>query len=78
MIMETRIEEDIVNSDVFIYDCTNLTLGHILRYTLPVLKKIDAILVCKNTLFSILYIIYIWQKLIFIIQSIIESIRYKN
>ncbi|XP_029670269.1 retinol-binding protein pinta-like [Formica exsecta] len=57
MIMETRIEEDIVNSDVFIYDCTNLTLGHILKYTLPVLKKIDTILEAYGTRIKAIHMI---------------------
>jgi len=48
MIVETRIEEDIVNSDVIIWDCANLTLGHIIKYTPVIIKKIDAILVFKK------------------------------
>ncbi|XP_070151922.1 alpha-tocopherol transfer protein-like [Polyergus mexicanus] len=57
MIIETRLEEYIVNSDVFIYNCTNLTLGHILKYTLPVLKKIDTILEAYGTRIKAIYII---------------------
>ncbi|GAB1866003.1 Alpha-tocopherol transfer protein-like [Camponotus japonicus] len=44
MITETRIEEDIVNSDVLIYDCTNMTFSHVLKYTPVAVKKIDTIL----------------------------------
>lgn len=39
MIMETRIEEDIVNSDIIIWDCANLTIGHIMKYIPIMLKK---------------------------------------
>ncbi|XP_050445990.1 alpha-tocopherol transfer protein-like isoform X4 [Cataglyphis hispanica] len=57
MIMDTRIEEDIVNSDVFILDFTNLTLGHILKHTPPILKKIDVILEAYGTRIKALHMI---------------------
>lgn len=44
LIMDTRIEEDIVNSDVMIYDCANLTFNHVLKYTPVAVKKLDLIL----------------------------------
>lgn len=48
MIVETRIEEDTVNSDVIIYDCANVTFGHTLKFSPIILKKIDTILVFKK------------------------------
>jgi len=60
MIIEMRIEEDIVNSDIIIFDCTNLTFGHILKFTPIVIKKVDTILVFKkNDYFLYLFLIYI-------------------
>lgn len=57
--MDTRIEEDIVNSDVMIYDCANLTFNHVLKYTPVAVKKLDLILVFKKKIISYMYILYI-------------------
>lgn len=56
MILEMHIEENIHNSEVIIYDCSNLTFNHIIKFTPSVLKKADTILVCKN--YFTTYIIY--------------------
>ncbi|XP_029171652.1 retinol-binding protein pinta-like [Nylanderia fulva] len=57
MIFETRIEEDIVNCDVIIYDCSNLTVNHIIKYTPTILKKTDLMLESFGTRIKALYMI---------------------
>ncbi|GFG39221.1 hypothetical protein Cfor_00122, partial [Coptotermes formosanus] len=39
MILEIRISEDYCLSDIYILDFNNCTLGHVSKFTLPVLKK---------------------------------------
>ncbi|CAL1676132.1 unnamed protein product [Lasius platythorax] len=57
MIIETRVEEDIVNSDVVIYDCANLTLNHIFKFTPSVLKRMETIVESYGTRFKAIHMI---------------------
>jgi hypothetical protein len=41
MVMEIRISEDYCSSDIHIYDLSFMSVGHISKFTLPLLKKYE-------------------------------------
>jgi hypothetical protein len=41
MILEVRTIEDYNLAEIFILDLDNVTVGHVVKYTLPVLKKLE-------------------------------------
>ncbi|KAJ9584950.1 hypothetical protein L9F63_020699, partial [Diploptera punctata] len=41
MVLEIRCNEDYHMSDILLVDFNNLTIGHVVKYTLPVLKKLE-------------------------------------
>jgi hypothetical protein len=41
MVFEVRSIEDYSLSDIIIVDLSNITMGHVVKYTLPVLKKLE-------------------------------------
>ncbi|XP_025262200.1 alpha-tocopherol transfer protein-like isoform X2 [Camponotus floridanus] len=76
MIMETRIEEDIVNSDVIIYDCTNLTFGHVLKYTPVAVKKLDILLESYGSRMKAIYVINtpsFFDVLLTVVKSVMKA-----
>lgn len=76
MIIDTRIEEDIVNSEVIIYDCTNLTFGHILKYTPVALKKLDIVLESYGSRMKAIHVINtpsFFDTLLTLVKSIMKA-----
>lgn len=45
MLLDLRIDEDLVNSEIFIWDAADVTINHLVKYTPTVLKKYDLCLV---------------------------------
>jgi hypothetical protein len=41
MVMEVRISEDYCRSDIQIYDLSFISVGHISKFTLPLLRKYE-------------------------------------
>ncbi|XP_014480588.1 PREDICTED: alpha-tocopherol transfer protein-like [Dinoponera quadriceps] len=41
MMLDVRLKEDVMNSELVIWDCTNTTFGHILKFSPGLLKKCD-------------------------------------
>jgi len=41
MVMEVRISEDYCRSDIQIYDLSSISVGHVSKFTLPLLKKYE-------------------------------------
>nr|BAI94568.1 CRAL-TRIO domain containing protein [Diacamma sp. Okinawa-2006a] len=41
MLLDLRIDEDLVNSEIFIWDAADVTINHLVKYTPTVLKKYD-------------------------------------
>jgi hypothetical protein len=41
MIMEVKISEDYCRSDIHIYDFSSISVGHVSKFTLPLLKKYE-------------------------------------
>jgi len=41
MVMEVRISEDYCRSDIQIYDFASFSVGHVSKFTLPLLKKYE-------------------------------------
>jgi hypothetical protein len=53
MVMEVRISEDYCRSDIQIYDLSFISVGHVSKFTLPLLKKYEMcaiVSVAKNVL----------------------------
>ncbi|GAB1867374.1 Alpha-tocopherol transfer protein-like [Camponotus japonicus] len=73
MIIEMRIEEDTVNSDIIIFDCTNLTFDHILKFTPIVIKKVDTILEAYGTRLKAIHLINA-PSFIDVLMTIVKSI----
>ncbi|XP_014485293.1 PREDICTED: alpha-tocopherol transfer protein-like [Dinoponera quadriceps] len=57
MTLDIRAKEDTVNSEIIIADYTHLTLGHVLKYTPSVLKKVDLCMEAYGMRFKVLYAI---------------------
>ncbi|XP_025269017.1 alpha-tocopherol transfer protein-like isoform X2 [Camponotus floridanus] len=76
MIMETRIEEDIVNSEIIICDCTNLTFGHVLKCTPVAVKKLDILLESYGPRMKAIHMINIpifFDVLLTVVKSIMKA-----
>jgi hypothetical protein len=41
MMMEIRISEDYCSSDIYVFDYSNVTLGHVLKITPTIMKKYE-------------------------------------
>jgi hypothetical protein len=41
MVMEVRISEDYCRSDIQIYDMSSFSVGHVSKFTLPLVKKYE-------------------------------------
>jgi hypothetical protein len=41
MVLEIRNTEDYNLAEIFIVDLENITMGHVVKYTLPVIKKLE-------------------------------------
>jgi hypothetical protein len=50
MIMEVRISEDYCRSDIHILDMTFISLGHVSKITLPLLKKFEMCAIVSTAL----------------------------
>ncbi|XP_032669287.1 retinol-binding protein pinta-like [Odontomachus brunneus] len=57
MLMDVRTEEDMVNSDIAIWDCTNFTLAHVLKFTPNLLKKCDLSMEAYGIRYKAIYMI---------------------
>jgi hypothetical protein len=41
MVFEVRNKEDYNLAEIFIVDLDNITMGHVVKYTLPAIKKLE-------------------------------------
>ena len=59
MVMEIRISEDYCRSDIQIYDLSFISVGHVSKFTLPLLKKYEMCAIvsaARNILLTVSYI----------------------
>jgi len=57
MVMEVRIAEDYCRSDIQIYDLSFISVGHVSKFTLPLLKKYEMcaiVSIARNVLINTL------------------------
>jgi hypothetical protein len=48
MIQEIRMSEDYCRSDIIVFDFSNYNLAHILKFSLPIVKKYELCLLVSN------------------------------
>ncbi|XP_014475667.1 PREDICTED: alpha-tocopherol transfer protein-like [Dinoponera quadriceps] len=57
MMLDVRVDEDVISSECVIWDCANATFGHVLKFPPSLLKKCDLCLEAYGLRFKAIYFI---------------------